>query len=170
MATIANWPLFNGYYICLTVFAYLSYLALGHLVANAAQLSKRAVLFHFIGAALCWLGLAFGSALLLPHFGSAGWEYMFAFPNVIVALMSYFIFRLVMNVNTKVNFRPLASLSLGIYAIHPLWVVALSKLTITGFTFGPAMGIPLISILVFGLSAGTAFVMSQFKYLRAVVS
>ena len=170
ISTVAGWPEFEGRYTVLTVFAYVAYLAIGYIVCNLPKLSPRAFIANIAIVGLCWLTTSTLSAMLLPRFGSAGWEFMFSMTQGLVAIMAVSVIRLLLSIEWHWNVRPLAGLTLGIYAIHPLWVLALSKLGLTGFTFGPALGIPLTSALVFGLSAATAFVMSKVKAFKAVVS
>lgn len=170
ISTVAGWPEFEGRYIILTVFAYVAYLAIGHIVCNLPKLSTRAFIGNIAIVCACWLTTSSLSAVLLPRFGSAGWEFMFSMTQVVVAIMAISVIRLLLSVEWQWNVAPLARLTLGIYAIHPLWVLALSKLGITGLSYGPALGIPITSALVFALSAATAFVLSKLKGLSAVVS
>lgn len=170
ISTAAGWPAFQGRYIAFTVFAYVSYLAIGHLVFNSQKLTRAGVTICIGLACLCWLVLCIMSAVLLQTFGSAGWEYMFSFSNGFVAVMSICIVRLVLSVNWRWDVSPLASITLGIYAIHPLWVLALNKIGITGLIFGPAIGIPMTSMLVFVISAITAFGLGRMKLLSVLVN
>ena len=170
ISTVAGWPEFGGRYTAFTVFAYVAYLAIGYIVCNLPKLSKRGFIINSAIVCLCWMTSSALSAVLLPRFGSAGWEFMFSMTQGLVAIMAIAVIRLLLSIEWQFNVAPLARLTLGIYAVHPLWVLALSKIDITGFTFGPALGIPLTSALVFWLSAATAFLLSKVKVLRAVVS
>lgn len=169
VTTITNWPSFEGQLTIFSIFAYLSYLATGYLAATASKTSPRMNCLYLAIFALCWLTLVGCSALLLSRFGYSGWEYMFSFSNILVAIMSYCIFQLAINLPINFSVAPLAKLTLGIYAIHPLWFMTLSEFGITSFSFGPSLGIPLMSIVVFALSICTAFILSRFKFLSAVV-
>jgi surface polysaccharide O-acyltransferase-like enzyme len=170
ISTIITAPQIGGGFISiLSGFAFLSYYVLG-----AAIVEKRFVfqLPNFLLIAvliLSWLSLATGAALLMPSYGAAGWEYMFSFSHVVVALMAISIFLLC---HHQVQFAASSAIgpyTLGIYAIHPLWILALEHVGISGFSFGAWLGIPLTALIVFLLSIASTRLLCQVPALRLVL-
>jgi surface polysaccharide O-acyltransferase-like enzyme len=60
-------------------------------------------------------------------------------------------------------------LVLGIYVIHPLWLRALKEIGIDAYLVHPALGIPLTTLLAFGLSLVSAQAIAAIPVLRRTV-
>lgn len=66
--------------------------------------------------------------------------------------------------------RFIAPYSLGVYIIHPLFLMALDKkFGLNGLTFGAALGVPLCAALAFLLSLLAAFLIAQLPYARVII-
>ncbi len=170
LSTAASAPGFGGgMWMALTVPAYLSYFILGAALVKRPPLTTQQQVYAMIVAIVCGLVIAGGAALLMPRFGSAGWEFMYSYSNIFVAVMGGSIFWAGISLKAHPLFSKLGPYTLGIYAIHPLWVMALGKFEISGFSFGPLIGIPLTTCVVFLLSLGSVFILARIKHLRPVL-
>ena len=63
----------------------------------------------------------------------------------------------------------IAPVTLGVYAIHPLWMWVLGELGINGFWVHPAVGIPLTATLAFILSVLSAALLARIPLLKRTV-
>ena len=170
LSTVASAPeLGGGLFVAFTATAYLSYFLLGAALAERPPLNSIQQFYAVSIAALCGVIIAGCAAALMPHYGSAGWEFMFSYANIFVAVMGVCIFWAGISIKAYPHFSKLGPYTLGIYGIHPLWVMALGNFGISGFSFGPLIGIPLTAVLVFLLSLASVFILAQIKFLRPVL-
>ncbi|NEO85394.1 MAG: acyltransferase family protein [Spirulina sp. SIO3F2] len=65
--------------------------------------------------------------------------------------------------------RPLAALTLGIYLIHPIFLETFNFLGYGAMAFHPLLSIPVITLVIFVLSAGIAWLMGQIPYVKRVI-
>ena len=63
----------------------------------------------------------------------------------------------------------ISPITLGVYAIHPLWVSALGRLGIDGFWVHPVIGIPVTATLAFILSVLSAALLARIPLLKRTV-
>ena len=80
--------------------------------------------------------------------------------------LSKFIKRPIINDNIT---RKLASLTLGIYLIHPFFLDILSDLGIRATSFNVIFSVPLIALLVFGLSIVASQIICTIPFFRRVI-
>jgi surface polysaccharide O-acyltransferase-like enzyme len=151
---------------------YVAYFVAGHyLYAQANRASKKSyLLVAIVGGVL----VAFGTGALLTTLGPKSWKIMYSYLNPIVIVMSLCIFRFGLSFQfrsgkAQVLIRRIAPITLGIYVIHPFWLVVLSNLGLKPFLVHPMLGIPLTSIVAFGLSALSASLLAKIPFLRATV-
>ncbi len=65
--------------------------------------------------------------------------------------------------------RRLASLTLGIYLVHPVFIDTLDLFGVSARLFHPALGIPLMAVLVFGVSAAVVQGICWTPYVKRIV-
>jgi len=70
---------------------------------------------------------------------------------------------------TRRSLQSLASLTFGIYLVHPLWLNALQKVGLSGLTYPAVVCIPLTTVTAFALSAVTTAAIRATPVLRRVV-
>ncbi|MDO6386361.1 acyltransferase [Uliginosibacterium sp. 31-12] len=135
--------------------AYLGCYLLGWLLFT--QPTQPPVRWLWAGFLLAGAGVAVGAGLLLPLLGAQAIEWMYAYPNPLVLGMGACAFMLGLRLlpgkawaGWLAQFAPL---SFGIYLVHPLCLLGLSKAGLTALHWHPALGIPLLSGLVLLLSA-----------------
>lgn len=158
---------------CLPLLGY--FLAGHYLFATASRRLPGitpGLLLQVIGA--CVLLIAAGTAWLLPGMGLRACTLMYAWQNPLVIIMSLAIFSLLLrSAGTTLlggSLQRLAPLSFGIYLLHPLWLLGLGNLGVTAWRWHPALGIPLLTLVVVALSALTVQLMRRTTLLRPVVS
>ncbi|MBS1207717.1 MAG: putative integral rane protein [Proteobacteria bacterium] len=121
------------------------------------------------------LGVALGAGLLRPWLGERGITLMYAYPNPLVWVMGFCMFRIgLLQASGKQQQLTalciaLAPLSFGIYLIHPVWLLALAHVGIDGFLWHPAIGIPLTTLSTFALSALSIAALQRIPILRYTV-
>lgn len=134
------------------------------------------LLVGIIGASI--LLTALGTSVLLPVLGLERGEYLHGFfsPTVILASLAIFtVAQRCFNASQPAfgTFRSLAGrlapATLGIYAIHPLILEALTRLHLEGSSFNPLLSIPLVTLLAFTISYLITRMIMAIPYLRRVV-
>ena len=119
----------------------------------------------------CGLVIILATAALLPVRDILAYDITYSYHNLLVVTISLSVFLLLIQARPAMGWwQRIAPVTLGVYAMHPLWIWALGKLGIDGFTIHPALGIPLTATLAFILSALSAALMSRIPLLKRVVS
>jgi surface polysaccharide O-acyltransferase-like enzyme len=118
--------------------------------------------------------IAVGTGALLPVVGQRSWKIMYTYLNPIVIIMSLCIFLIFMKQNIALLIHPgllqrIATVSLGVYVIHPLWLWVLGKFKISPFLIHPLIGIPITTLLAFTLSLASASLMARVPVLKRTV-
>jgi surface polysaccharide O-acyltransferase-like enzyme len=141
----------------LTMFLpYIGYFIAGHhLRAAPIRLSRQRALLVFFGGGLL---VAVFTGALLPKLGSLSWEVMYSYQNPLVILMSLSIFILFAEIGKfpkklEAMIELMAPLTFGIYVMHPAWLDVLHKAGLDGFYRHPLIGVPVTTVVAFGLSA-----------------
>ena len=155
---------------------WIGYFLAGHLLFS--QRPKVYLRLPFLTAGICGVSISLCTGILLPHIGARSWEIMYSYHNPLVVLMSLCVFTLLLNVSEHKLFvsivasrlcKKLATITLGIYLIHPLWLWLFSKGGLTGTWIHPLVGIPITALLVFVCSALTSGVLACVPGLRRTV-
>ena len=152
---------------------FVGYFLAGYYLQNHGHsLSNRLLFLTFLA---CGTFIALGTGALLPFVGPRSWKIMYTYLNPLVVIMSLCIFLLF--IKQKVTlFIPLdllqriATVSLGIYVIHPLSFWFLAKFKISPFMIHPLIGIPITTLLAFTLSLASASLMAHIPFLKRTVS
>jgi len=110
-------------------------------------ISLVALLFIAIAGDI-WLGFA-----LEPAWGSAAHDYAIQFNSPFVAVTAGCVFRLAAFLPWQNTLARLAPATLGIYVVHPLWVLVLIQWNMLPRPLTALIQIPLLTALVFGLTA-----------------
>ena len=121
----------------------------------------------------CGIAVAISTGALLS-IEPQPWSYTYANLNPLVIIMSLSLFGLVagrfeVSPPTGRIIRAIAPLTLGIYLIHPIWLDLLHYFRLD-FFFHPVIGIPVTTLIVFLLSAVSAFCFRALPGLRRAVA
>lgn len=147
---------------------FLGYFLAGHYIRERLPSLKAWYLMASI--AVCGTVLALATGVLYPMIGERSWYLMYDYLNPVVILMSLSVFVLFTHDAIGAGLlQKAAPLTLGIYVIHPLWMLALSQLGIDGYWFHPLVGIPGTTLLVFALSAASASLLARIPLLRPTI-
>ena len=98
--------------------------------------------------------------------------------NPLVIIMSLSVYMIMLNTRSPFVLsdracflvHQVASLGIGIYVIHPLWIAAGKKIGMSGLWLTPVLGIPALSIIVFMLSWATASALGRVPLLKYSVT
>jgi len=147
------------------------FLAGYYLLNHGHSLSNHLLWLLFIVSGLL---IAVGTGALLPVVGQRSWKIMYTYLNPIVIIMSLCIFLIFMKHKLTLLIPPgllqhIATVSLGVYVIHPLWFWLLGKFKITPFLIHPLIGIPITTLLAFMLSVLSASLMARIPFLKKTV-
>jgi surface polysaccharide O-acyltransferase-like enzyme len=125
-------------------------------------------------AVLCAGIIAASAGALFPVFGMKAVENMYSCLNPIAVVMSICVFLLFLRTERFLPMckliRRLAPLTLGIYAIHPIWLSAIGKSGVTAFLLHPVIGIPVTVALAFTLSSLSTGLLARVPFLRRTVT
>jgi surface polysaccharide O-acyltransferase-like enzyme len=123
----------------------------------------------------CGTGIALLTGALYHLLGARAWQITYANLQPLVVLMSLAIFTATSGSKTPLS-RGLARgvggitpLVLGVYVMHPLWLRVLKDGGIDGFFVDPTVGIPLTTLLAFGLSMASAQAVAAVPGLRRTI-
>ncbi|OPY84232.1 MAG: Inner membrane protein YiaH [Syntrophus sp. PtaU1.Bin208] len=151
---------------------YIAYFVTGYYLYTLSDRTSRIndLLVAVIGGFL----LASGTGGLFTLLGPKSWDVMYSYLNPIVIVMSLCVFRIGLNSQMLSSTMPkflgrVAPITLGIYVIHPFFLIALGRFGLTPFFHHPIIGIPLISLTVFILSAISSRILATIPFLRATV-
>jgi surface polysaccharide O-acyltransferase-like enzyme len=123
---------------------------------------------------VCGLIVGMGTGILLLLSGNV-LEIMYSNHNPVVVVMSICIFHLLIDrdrhsfISAEI-FQKISAVTLGVYAIHPLWLWGLSRWGINGLFINSSIGIPVTTFIAFLLSVLSASLMANIPYLRRLVS
>lgn len=98
--------------------------------------------------------------------------YSYTHPLVVIQAISIFSF--INSINTGTGLRPawrgilkeLSVLSLGVYLIHPVFIIGLDKFGYTNSYINPLIAIPAKALLCYGASLFSIYIMSRIRVLR----
>ena len=153
---------------------YIPYFLSGHLIfQNKDRFLKYKLrgLFTFL---VFWIFIFLSIAFLYPFFNNLAWEIMYANLNPLVIIMSVSLFVFLINLKPKSYIfnkiiENISKHSLGIYVIHPIFVVGLRSLGISAQNIGNVHGVLLTASLIFYLSFLSSILISRNKYLKFMV-
>ena len=166
----------QNYFLCNTLFMtqfllFLPYLLSGYIIGNIKKYCYKgvAVLIYFSAV----LFTAYGCYLFSVKYDFKHGAYFYNYLSISVIPMSLSIFYLMRSINKYIVsgyvIRKLASLSLGIYLIHPIYIDILRYYGIKAESLNQMISIPLIASIVFSMSAITALLMSKVRYVRRLI-
>ena len=148
---------------------FIGYFLAGSYIANLDYTPKKRIFIPII--LLCGLAIALSTALLLPARDVQAYDLTYSYHNLLVVIMSLGIFTLLIKAPRVTSLaQRIAPITLGVYAIHPLWMWGLGQLGMDGFWVHPAVGIPVTATLAFSLSLLSAVLLARIPILKRVVS
>lgn len=165
--------------------SFIAYFVAGHYLRALSVRIPRVTLV--IVAVSCGALIALGAGVLLGSLGVSGVRVMYGYLNPLVILMSLAIYQIALQMPLQMDTGPtpqlagvpgtasrwvcrLAPVTLGIYAIHPFWMVVVGEVGLSGLSIHPAVGIPLTTGVVFVLSAASAGLLANIPYLKSTVT
>lgn len=152
---------------------FIGYFLAGYYIVNFVGVVKKRILIPVI--LLCGLAIALATAALLPLRDVQAYNLTYSYHNLLVVGMSLGVFILAIKAppltSALARFAQvrIAPLTLGVYALHPLWMWGLGKLGINGFWVHPAVGIPVTATLAFILSLLSAALLARIRWLKHTV-
>ena len=153
---------------------YIAYFVAGYFLCHRCKLQIRSLGYFFVYI-ISGLSIALGVGLLYPRIASVSWDLLYNYNNPLVVLMSICIFMLSLKIDCiPSSFIPFlktsSSLSLGVYLMHPFWLIFLNKIGISAVLGGAVIGILLQSVSAFVLSLGSSYAISRTSYIKCIVS
>lgn len=124
---------------------------------------------------VCGAGVALATGLVLPVYGAKTFELTYAYLNPLVIVPAIAVYRTVIGrpvdagPSSAAFVRLVAPLTLGIYVMHPFWIVIVGRWGVSATLVHPAIGIPVTTVVVFGLSLACAWLLSRLAATRALV-
>lgn len=151
---------------------FVGYFLAGHYLYQYPCKIKSRILI--LAPIACGILISIGTGMLLPDLGPKSWGIMYSYLNPLVIIMSLGVFLLftrqeISGLGSHPLFHRLATITLGIYIIHPLWLWLLAKFGINGFLINPFIGIPTTTLLAFTLSAVSAALLTNIPIIRQTV-
>lgn len=123
--------------------------------------------------------VAIGVAALYPVIGEPVFKLMYTNRGPLVIIGTFALFLLVLRIlpDESQSSAPwhrhggamLARVTLGIYALHPFWIVMLAREEWSAMHLKAVWVVPTFSILVFGLSAASALLLARIPFMRRFV-
>jgi surface polysaccharide O-acyltransferase-like enzyme len=162
---------------------FLGYYLAGYLLRDVV-LGWKGLLLASVGLLVGWAGVALGCGYLWQHHGNT------LSPTIPVTMLFYdFLnpFRIGMSVCAFILIRSLfdrpwpdsgfwrfisfqlAPATLGIYLLHPLVQDVLKKLGLHSYRLPVAVGVPLLTVLVFAITAAIVITMMRIPYVNWIV-
>ncbi len=153
---------------------YIGYFILGYFLHNHLIKKYLNNLFYILGVfGICFTFI--GSSFLTSNLGEySEFFYGYSTPNILFASIGIFIFvkSKFLNKMTNIELSPFTELinktSFGIYLIHPLIIVILSKITNLNISL-PVLGIPIISLVVLILSISIITLMKKIPIVKKLI-
>lgn len=151
--------------------SYIPYFFLGYFVRfSAIDYSKPILGALFL---LSVLLTSFGCYFLARNNGLDAGMYFYSYLSITVIPMSvsvmYLLKKWTKPIGNERLTELLASLTLGVYLIHPVFLDAIQHAWHVPQTVNPAISVPLISTVVFSLSLGAAWVISKIPYIKKAI-
>jgi surface polysaccharide O-acyltransferase-like enzyme len=149
---------------------YVPYFVAGYLTSTAN--GNRYRRFHSILVVLFSTATALGCFLLSTRYGLQEGLYFYGYLSITVIPTSLSMFYILMRLNRNpypVNVKKIAELTLGIYLIHPIFLDVLQYFGFSVGRFEPIISVPVITIIVFLLSAITARIILLIPYVKRVI-
>lgn len=158
---LLNFPPFIGYF-----------LAGPYLLNKPGNVARRLLVCIFV---MCGSIIATTTGILFPILGSRSWDIMYDYLNPVVVVMSLCIFQIFTNKNINkvipvALVQRIVPITLGIYFVHPLWLMCLAQYGVTGFMIHPIVGIPVTTLLAFTLSSLSSMLLAIIPIFRRSVN
>ena len=151
--------------------SFIPYFVMGYLIRQTVSQPSKLVLFVIFG--LSFLGTAFGCYLVGIRSGLNAGLYFYDNLSVTVIPMSVSIMFLLKTCEAPIFSESLtqkiASLTLGIYLIHPIILDVINYKTPGTMAFNPVVSIPVIAIFIFGLSLLGVWIIDQLPYIKRTI-
>lgn len=151
--------------------SYVPYFVIGHLIRTSDRSHPKKILWavFLISSTLTAVGLFVVSKKISLEAGMYFYSFLSAtvIPmsiSAILILKSYSRPIITTNITKKIS-----TLTLGVYLIHPVFLETISRTGYGASDFHPAISIPLIACIVFGLSLFSAWVISRTPLLSKVI-
>jgi len=151
--------------------SFIPYFFLGYYIRfNNIKFTKSTLVFILlISVTLTAYGFYFFAVNSISPVG----VYFYNYLSITVIPMSFSVMYLLKSwtkpIKSKMITKKIASLTFGVYLIHPIFLEGIRYTWPKYQTFNPSITIPLISIFIFILSLGSAQLISKIPYLRKTI-
>lgn len=150
---------------------YLPYFFAGYLLAAWKTSLSAGTLAFFVAVSIAFT--AAGTYFLNHYFGGSRGYYFYGELSVAVIPMSLSILLFLKNLFSRLRpspvLRRIASLTFGVYLIHPLFIESLAALGWKAADYPPLLSIPAFALAAFGLSLASAEVLVRIPFLRRTI-
>jgi surface polysaccharide O-acyltransferase-like enzyme len=111
--------------------------------------------------------------LYSTHFDIQKGQYFYGYISLLVIPLTFYVLKLILwskrpIIGVKLT-GSLSKLSLGIYLIHPIYIDFFDYLGFSAVNYFAALSIPIMTLLIFILSAATSFLISRIKFVRLLI-
>ena len=151
--------------------SYIPYFILGYFVRTSEINYPKHILWGLFSASVFLTAL--GCYAIARTNGLEAGLYFYSYLSITVIPMSvsiiYLMKRWVKPIGNEILTKKISSLTLGIYLIHPVF---LDIIRVSGYgplAFNEAISIPIISVVVSGLSLCVAWAISKMPYIKRVI-
>jgi surface polysaccharide O-acyltransferase-like enzyme len=152
---------------------YVPYFLAGYLLVHRERplLSGRISAISFIVSVVLFASL---TGLLTPRLGTLAWRIMYRNLNPLVIISSVAVVCFAHSAQApwfhSNTIRRAATLMLGVYIIHPLWILVVQQLGISADRMPAMVGIPLCTTVVFSLSLATSWLIACVPFGKRLVT
>jgi surface polysaccharide O-acyltransferase-like enzyme len=107
------------------------------------------------------------------HFDIQKGQYFYGYISLLVIPLTFYVLKLMLwskrpIIGDKLT-GSLSKLSLGIYLIHPIYIDFFDYLGFSAVNYFAALGIPIMTLLIFILTAATSFLVSRLKFVKRLI-
>lgn len=107
------------------------------------------------------------------HFDIQKGQYFYGYISLLVIPLTFYVLKLMLwskrpIIGDKLT-GSLSKLSLGIYLIHPIYIDFFDYLGFSAVNYFAALGIPIMTLLIFILTAATSFLISRIKFVKRLI-
>lgn len=151
--------------------AYIPYFFLGYFVSTSRTTFRKPILWIIFSLSVFLTAL--GCYFVAKNIGLDAGLYFYHYLSVTVIPMSVAVFYLLKNWTKPIGnlwlTNKISSLTLGVYLIHPIFLEIIQYAGYGPLAFNFSISIPLISVVVFSLSLGVAWIINSIPNMRRII-
>lgn len=150
---------------------YVPFFFLGYLIRQDNNNPKKSILWSVFIISL--IVTFYGCYILAKNFSLEYGLYFYGYLSVSVVPMSTSLMYILKAfgkpiINTSFT-KKLSILTLGIYLVHPVILETINYIQYGAGSFHPIVSVPVVTFIVFGMSAGVVYVIYKIPFIRRVI-